>query len=160
MLALETRGWGFMSLCRGTLHNCVKIHSRPCNELQERLIELISEGIPLIRALEVYLIDPSDFGRMRVLAENGDVELMEFAHKCLAAEVSFEISLVRIAIKNPTAASKLLENRFGETWKNYEASDIEKMNPRELEKFIEMQEKKQMLIDVTIRGNSNENPNS
>ena len=137
-----------MSICRGVLHNCVKIHSKPCRELKDRVIELIAEGIPLVRALEVYLIDPADFGKMRVMAEAGDEELLEFAQNCLKAEVSFEINLVRIATKNPNAAAKLLENRFSDTWKNYEASDIEKMNPAELERFIENQEKKQILLDI------------
>jgi hypothetical protein len=145
-----------MSICRHPIHNCVKIHAKPCKELRTNLMGLIQEGIPLVRALEVFLIDPSDFGRMRVLAEGGDEELMEFAHECLAAEVSFEITLVRTAIKNPNAAAKLLENRFSETWKNYEPSDIEKMSASELQRFIETQEKKQLLLDITKMAVTNE----
>lgn len=146
-----------MSICYDDLHDCVKIHSRPCEELQKNIISLISEGLPLVRALEIYLIDPSDFGRMRVLAESGDRELMKFAQKCLQAEASFEITLIRTAMKNPNASGKLLENRFSDTWKNYEPSDIEKMSAPELQRFIDSQEKKQLLLDITKMAASNEN---
>jgi hypothetical protein len=134
--------------CSDGIHDCIKIHSKPCTELQKNIIDLVSEGVPLVRALEVYLIDPSDFGRMRILAESGDRELMKFAQRCLQAEISFEISLVRTAIKNPNAAAKLLENRFSSTWKNYTESDIEKMSASELQRFIESQEKRHLLLDM------------
>lgn len=138
-----------MSLCGGVLHNCVSINKKPCRDLQEKLLALIQEGIPLVRALEIYLIDPHDFAAMKMMATEGDEELLEFAHRCLLAETSFEISLVRTAIKNPNAAGKLLENRFAQTWKSYTESDIEKMSPQELQQFIENQEKKQLMIDIT-----------
>jgi len=138
-----------MSLCNGVLHNCVSIYKKPCKDLQDKLLALIQEGIPLVRAMEIYLIDPSDFAEMKILATNGDEELLEFAHRCLLAETSFEISLVRTAIKNPNAAGKLLENRFSHTWKSYTESDIEKMSPKELQQFIENQERKQLMIDIT-----------
>ena len=137
-----------MSLCKDGLHDCIQIHSKPCEELQRGIIELVSEGLPLIRALEIYLISPQDFGRMRILAEGGDRELMRFAQTCLKAEASFEISLIRNAIRNPNASAKLLENRFSSTWKNYTESDVEKMSAAELQKFIESQEKKQILLEM------------
>jgi hypothetical protein len=145
-----------MSICSGVLHNCVSVYKKPCKELQEKLVALIQEGIPLIRAMEIYLIDPSDFAAMKVLATNGDEELLAFAHRCLLAETSFEITLVRTAIKNPNAAAKLLENRFAHTWKSYSESDIEKMNPKELQQFIDNQERKNLMIDITSKAADNE----
>lgn len=137
-----------MKLCSNGLHDCVQLHKRPCPELRKEILELVSEGLPLIRALEIYLIDPFDFGQMRILAEAGDRELREFAQDCMKAEASFEITLIRTAIKNPTAASKLLENRFSSTWKNYTESDIESMSPAELQRFIDTQTKKNLLLDT------------
>lgn len=138
-----------MNICGGILHHCVSVHKKPCKDLQEKLLTLVSEGIPLIRAMEIYLIDPQDFAIMKMLATNGDEELLEFAHRCLLAETSFEISLVRKALANPNASAKLLENRFAHTWKAYTESDIEKMSPKELQQFIENQERKQLMIDIT-----------
>jgi hypothetical protein len=134
----------------------VSIYKKPCKDLQDKLLALIQEGIPLVRAMEIYLIDPSDFAEMKILATNGDEELLEFAHRCLLAETSFEISLVRTAIKNPNAAGKLLENRFAHTWKAYTESDIEKMSPKELQQFIENQERKQLMIDITHKAAQDE----
>jgi hypothetical protein len=133
----------------GILHNCISIYKKPCPDLREKILLLLNEGIPLIRAFEIYLIAPEDFAAMKVLAEEGDKDLLEFAHQCMLAEATFEINLVRTAIKNPNAAAKLLENRFSQTWKNYTESDLEKMSPKQLEEFINAAEKKQLLIDVT-----------
>lgn len=140
-----------MTLCK-VLHNCVSIYGKPCSQLQENILTLLSQGIPMIRAFEIYLIAPSDFAKMRVLAESGDEELLEFSHKCQLAETAFEISLIQNAMRNPNAAAKLLENRFSQTWKNYTESDLEKMTPKQLEEFINAAEKKQLLIDIT-KGN-------
>lgn len=139
------------SICQ-TVHNCVSIYGKPCSRLQEEIITLVTQGIPLLRALEVYLILPEDFAKMKVLAEGGDTDLLEFAHKCMLAETSFQIALIQTAMKSPSSSARLLEGRFPQTWKNYTESDLEKMSPEELQRFIEANEQKQLLIDITNKG--------
>lgn len=141
-----------MSICNHPLHYCISLNDRPCNELREGILNLVSKGIPLLRALEIYLVTPEDFAKLKMLASAGDEDLLKFAHEILVSETNFELTLLEIATKNSNAAAKLLGARFPQRWDEKKESDLEKMSIEELQRFIEQNEQKQLLIDITNKG--------
>lgn len=140
------------NICQHPLHNCISLNGRPCKELRDGIINIVSKGIPLLRALEIYLVSPEEFAKLKMAASLGDEDLLKFAHDLLVSETNFELTLLEIATKNSNAAAKLLGARFPERWNEKKESDLEKMSIEELQKFIEQNEQKQLLIDITNKG--------
>lgn len=127
--------------CETKVHTCFKKNIIPCNKLRSEILALVSRGVPFLRACEIYMIDPITFAQWQSLMEEGHEELIEFAQELLQAETSFELELINTAMKNSSAAAKLLENRFPARWKTYNPDEIEKMSSEELKKFIAESEK-------------------
>lgn len=140
------------SICQHPLHHCIALNGRPCRELRDGVINLVARGLPLLRVLEIYLISPEEFAQLKMAASKGDEDLLAFAHEILKAETNFELTLLEIATKNSNAAAKLLGARFPERWSEHKESDLEKMSIEELQRFIEQNEQKQLLIDITNKG--------
>ncbi len=130
-----------MDNCQTKLHTCYRDHIVPCEKLRSEILALVGRGIPFIRACEIYLVDPMTFAQWQQLASEGHQELVEWSQEIMQAETSFEIELINTSMKNSSAATRLLENRFPSRWKSYNPDEIERMSPEELQKFIKEGEK-------------------